>query len=177
MIYVGNLNLDQGHSEAEAVAAAIANNVPLTVGQVALLTTELLDPKYSGVSLAAVMIELSKSTYGAGEMPRPYCTPGEFMVVRSRASKIANAPGATAPQTAVWAQFADPSASMSDYESIDLTLADVRGGLDACLAVGLISENDYNALIWQDSPRTVGWVEATFGPGYVLMPSDLEGLV
>lgn len=164
-------------SWAEIVAAAVSNDAPLTEGQRNLLITELAKPKYAGLPTAVKLFELSKSETLPGLMPRQYCTPVVFMVVRSRASKAACSPQATVQQKAVWAQFGDASLGMGNYDAVDLTLPDVRGGLDACLATGLISPSDYNSLLWEDSIRTAGWVERTFGAGYVLLPSDLEGLV
>jgi len=176
MIYVGGLNVSQGQSWAENVAASVARNVPLTEAQRNLLIAELQDPKYKNLDTSTKLIELSKSTVGPGQIPRTECLPGEFMVVRSKASKVASSPSATAMQKVVWAQFQDPSLGMGSYDKIDLTSSDVRQGLDGCLAVGLITQEVYNLLLWQDAGRSASWVERTYGPGYVLMPSDIEGL-
>lgn len=176
MIYVGGLNNNSMQSWGELVGLSIATNVALTDSQRLLLITELQNPKYVGLNTSQKLVELSKSTTEPGQMPRQYVTPGEFMVIRSLASQIANSPGASVQQKAVWAQFGDPSLSMGSYDAVYLTRSSVRGGLDACLLVGLIGQNDYNTLLWVDANRTAGWAERTYGAGYVLMPSDLEAL-
>ena len=55
-------------------------------------------------------------------MPRTECPPGDFMVIRSRTAKVANAPNASVMQKAVWAQFADASIGIETHGDLGMRL-------------------------------------------------------
>lgn len=172
-----------GFSIAEQLTMCYVNNVPLTNSQRSLLQEELGKPKYAGLSNSARLVELSKSESIPGSMPRASSPPGAFAVLVAKAALIADAldgqgqPSASAPQLYVWSQFRAAAAAVCNQDSVDLYRADVRGGLGACLVVGLVSQEDYDSMVWEDSTRTASWTETTLGPASMLLLSDLEDLI
>lgn len=176
MIYLGdfgNLGDDRTHAERLAVAPRRT----LTDSEKAKIAAEIEARGLKGQTAAVVVVELVKSSMTPGLMPRVWLDSGAFASLRSKVAAAAKKSSATAQQKAVWEAFSDPSASMSDMDAVDLTVFATREALDACLAVGLINQDLYNAVMFEDSGRTMGWCDANIAHNWALEPSDLEGLL
>lgn len=174
MIYVGGISKSRttgSTSTAEDFAVALSNPIALSAGQLASVKAEILRRGIQAQPVGVILVELSKSASVVGTMPRTECDPGIFQVVCATASSRANA--GTAQQKAVWSMVSDPSIRAGYFEKVSLLSASIKSGMDACLSAGLLTQGEYNDLMWEDSSRDAGWVEKTFGTGYTLLPTDI----